>query len=40
MLVFFKPNLAFLSVPKTGSTAYALALRPKADIIFTKRVNT
>ncbi len=39
MLVFFKPNLAFLSVPKTGSTAYALALRPKADIIFTKKVK-
>lgn len=39
MLVFFKPNLAFLSVPKTGSTAYELALRPKADVIFTKRVK-
>ncbi len=39
MLVFFKPNLAFLSVPKTGSTAYELALRPKADIIFTKKVK-
>ena len=39
MLVFFKPNLAFLSVPKTGSTAYELALRPKADIIFTKGVK-
>ncbi len=39
MLVFFKQNLAFLSVPKTGSTAYELALRPKADITFTKRVK-
>ncbi len=39
MLVFFKPNLAFLSVPKTGSTAYELALRPRADVIFTKRVK-
>lgn len=39
MLVFFKPNLAFLSVPKTGSTAYALALRKNADIIFTKGVK-
>ncbi|MBO9477959.1 hypothetical protein J7382_10470 [Shimia sp. R11_0] len=39
MLVFFKQNLAFLSVPKTGSTAYELALRPRADVIFTKRVK-
>ncbi len=39
MLVFFKPNLAFLSVPKTGSTAYELALRPKADVVFTKKVK-
>ncbi|SFL39296.1 hypothetical protein [Shimia aestuarii] len=36
MLVFFKQNLAFLSVPKTGTTAYELALRPAADIAFTK----
>ena len=39
MLVFFKPNRAFLSVPKTGSTAYALALRKRADIAFTKGVK-
>ncbi len=39
MLVFFKPNLAFLSVPKTGSTAYELALRKRADVVFTKRVK-
>ncbi|SHJ35577.1 hypothetical protein SAMN05444000_107169 [Shimia gijangensis] len=37
MLVFVKQKLAFLSVPKTGSTAYETALRPQADIIFTKR---
>ncbi len=36
LLVFFKQNLAFLSVPKTGTTAYELALRPAADIVFTK----
>lgn len=37
MLVFVKQKLAFLSVPKTGSTSYETALRPHADIIFTKR---
>lgn len=34
MLVFFRQNLAMLAVPKTGSTAYAMALRPRADIVF------
>ncbi len=35
MLVFFKPRLAFLSVPKTGSTAYETALKPYADLAIT-----
>ena len=39
MLVFFKQKLAFLSVPKTGSTAYELTLRKRADVIFTKGVK-
>lgn len=33
MLVFYKERLAFLSVPKTGSTAYHTALRDRADLI-------
>lgn len=37
MLVFSEQNLAFLAVPKTGTTAIEMALRPRADIIFTKR---
>lgn len=36
MLVFFKQNLAFISVPKTGTTAYESLLRPRADIAFGK----
>lgn len=36
MLVFSEQNLVFLAVPKTGSTAFEWALRPKADIIFGK----
>ncbi|MDA5558856.1 hypothetical protein [Shimia sp. MMG029] len=39
MQVFFKQNLAFLSVPKTGSTAYETTLRPHADVVFTKSVK-
>lgn len=35
MLVFYKERLAFLSVPKTGSTAYHTALRDRADLIVT-----
>ncbi|MCP4826294.1 MAG: hypothetical protein GY892_19595 [Shimia sp.] len=31
--------MAFLSVPKTGTTAYELALRKRADVVFTKRVK-
>jgi len=34
LLIFFKPRLAFLSVPKTGSTAYETALRPFADMVI------
>lgn len=37
MLVFFKENLVFLAVPKTGTTAYEAALRGRADIIYRKR---
>lgn len=37
MQIYFEQNLAFLAVPKTGSTAYELTLRPRADIIFAKR---
>ena len=37
MLVFFKENLVFLAVPKTGTTAYETALRGRADIIYRKR---
>lgn len=35
MLVFFKERLAFLSVPKTGTTAYQTALAPRADMVIT-----
>ena len=37
MLVFSDQNLAFLAVPKTGTTAFEMALRPRADIILSKR---
>ncbi len=33
LLVFFKERLVFLSVPKTGTTAYESALRDRADIV-------
>jgi len=33
MLVFWKEKLVFLSVPKTGTTAYQSALSPHADIV-------
>ncbi|MEC8294742.1 MAG: gamma-glutamyl kinase, partial [Pseudomonadota bacterium] len=32
MLVFWKQNLVFLSVPKTGTTAYEKALAPLASM--------
>ena len=34
MLVFYKERLVFLSVPKTGTTAYQSALRDRADIVI------
>lgn len=34
MLVFYKERLAFLAVPKTGTTAYQSALRLRADIVI------
>ncbi len=34
MLVFFKERLTFLSVPKTGTTAYEKALAPRADMVI------
>ena len=34
MLVFYKANLVFLSVPKTGTTAYEEALQPHADMVL------
>ncbi|MFT4959904.1 MAG: hypothetical protein ACI92Z_000981 [Paracoccaceae bacterium] len=33
MLAFYKERLVFLSVPKTGSTAYQSALANRADIV-------
>lgn len=36
MLIFTPQSLAFIAVPKTGTTAVELALKPKADILFTK----
>ncbi|MCX7567530.1 hypothetical protein OS189_14380 [Sulfitobacter sp. F26169L] len=36
MLVFSAQNLVLLSVPKTGSTAMEVALKPWADIAFYK----
>lgn len=37
MLIFSNETLAFLAVPKTGTTAIEMALKPHADIILTKR---
>jgi hypothetical protein len=34
--IFFQQNLAFLAVPKTGTTAVEMSLRKYADIIFAK----
>lgn len=37
MFVCSDQNLAFIAVPKTGTTAIEMALRPRADIIFGKQ---
>lgn len=37
MLIFTPQSLAFIAVPKTGTTAVEMALKPKADILFTKQ---
>lgn len=37
MQVFFKENFVMLAVPKTGTTAYEMALKKHADIIFSGR---
>ena len=34
VIVFFKERLVFLSVPKTGTTAYEKALAPRADMVI------
>ncbi len=39
MLIFVRQSLAFIAVPKTGTTAIEMALRPKADIVFGKRLK-
>jgi hypothetical protein len=36
VLVFYKERLAFLSVPKTGTTAYEAALAPRADMVISE----
>tara|TARA_R110002124_G_scaffold157431_2_gene324512 strand:- start:351 stop:944 length:594 start_codon:yes stop_codon:yes gene_type:complete len=36
MLVFYKERHAFLSVPKTGTTAYERALAPRADMVISE----
>ena len=37
MLIFSAQKLAFVAVPKTGTTAVEMALKPRADIVFTKK---
>lgn len=36
MLIFSRQNLAYLAVPKTGTTAIEMTLQSRADIIFAK----
>ncbi|HBS48785.1 MAG TPA: hypothetical protein DEA05_01205 [Rhodobacteraceae bacterium] len=36
MLICSRENFAFIAVPKTGTTAVEMALKPRADIILTK----
>lgn len=37
MLIFLKPRIVLLSVPKTGTTALEEALAPRAEIVFRTR---
>jgi hypothetical protein len=37
MLIFTEQSLAYLAVPKTGTTAVEMALKPRADIVFSKQ---
>ncbi len=36
MLIFLRHNLTFLATPKTGTTAVEMALKPRAEIVFSK----
>ncbi|MCX7561087.1 hypothetical protein OS190_16070 [Sulfitobacter sp. F26204] len=36
MLVFLRHKLTFLATPKTGTTAIEMALKPRAEIVFSK----
>lgn len=36
MLICSRQSLAYIAVPKTGTTAVEMALKPRADILFTK----
>lgn len=36
MLIFTPQQLVFIAVPKTGTTAVEIALKPKADIVFSR----
>lgn len=36
MLIFLRHKLTYLATPKTGSTAVEMALKPQAEIIFSK----
>lgn len=37
MLIFIRPRIVLLSVPKTGTTALEQALAPRAEIVFRSR---
>ena len=36
MLIFLSRDLTFLATPKTGTTAVEMALKPEAEIIFSR----
>jgi hypothetical protein len=36
MLIFWKQKLAFLAIPKTGTSAYAQALAPVASLVTSR----